>query len=321
MKITKLSIVFVLIVLCCIIQLDIKMNNIVAINQKKIDYNQALEGAVDDAVLRLVDMDSSKTVTYSLNKEACINQFYMSLFSSFGILDSPSEQKNLMNYIPVIIVTDKDGFFISYVDTYIDDDGSPMYTRVWSEKKPYYYKGDKVIFSLTFSDYLKVYDPETKEVNEGDFDDLKVQYPNEYLFQDKEVFEQIRRNVIADCIQKDMKYYINNYNKIAENFGITYDFYLPAVDENDWQRTIDSISLFVVFQGYPYGNGTNDVFNRYAYAGARVKKADMYFITKREETKIYHSSDCDEVTNYNNPVYSKKECALKGAYPCKKCKP
>lgn len=321
MKITKLSIVFVLIVLCCIIQLDIKTNNIVAINQKEIEYNHALEGAVDDAVLRLVDMDNSKTVTYSLNKDACINQFFMSLFASFGILDSPSEQKMLMNYIPVLAVTDSDGYFISFVDTYKDEEGSPMYTRVWSEKKPYYFKGDKVIFSFTFSDYIKIYDPETKEVNEGYFDDLKVQYPDEYLFQDKEVFDQIRRNSIVDCIQKDIKYYINSYNKIAENFGITYDFYLPVVDENDWQRTIDSISLFVVFQGYPYGYGTNVVYNRYAYAGARVKKADMYFITDNEGEKVYHRSDCSEVLDFSNPINSKKECALQGAYPCEKCRP
>lgn len=307
--------------LCCIIQIDIKTQNITAINQKSIEYNQALEGAVDDAVLKLVDMDNSKTVTYTLNKEACINQFFRSLYSSFGILNSPSEQKTLLSYIPVITVTDKDGYYISYVDSYKNSESVSTYSRVWSEKKPYFYKGDKVIISFTFNDYMKVYDPITKVVKEGYYDDLKALYPEEYLFSDKDVFDQVRRNTIVERIQEDMKYYINNYNKIAENFGITYDFYLPAVDENDWQRTIDSISLFVIFQGYPYGYGTNDVFNRYAYAGARVKKADMFFITENEGKKIYHRSDCSEVLDFSNPIYSKKECALQGAYPCTKCKP
>ena len=321
MKITKLAIVFVMVAICLMLPTDIKLNNLIAIENKRLQYDQSLESAVDDAVLKLIDMADIGETTYGLNKEACVDQFFNSLYANFGVIDSTVGKNRLKSYVPVLVVTDNDGYYISFVDTYKDSTDTPLYTRVWTDKKPYYYEEGNLIFVFTLGDIIKVYDTDNNEISEGYYEDLKERFSDVYLFQDKDIFDQVKRNAIVGCIQEDMKYYINSYNKIAENFGITYDFYLPAVDENDWKRTIDSISLFVVFQGYPYGYGTNEVFNRYAYAGARVKKADMYFISERDGTKVYHRSDCDEITNYNNPVYSKKECALQGAYPCEKCKP
>lgn len=320
MKITKLAIVFVLIVLCCAISIDIRFNNLIAMNNKKMEYTQALDTAVDDAVLSLIDMDNSKTMTYSLNKNECMKQFFKSLYCNFGIVNDPAEQKKLMSYIPVIAVTDKDGFYISYMDRYIKD-SSMLGTRVWSEKIPYSYTFNNLIYNFTFSNYLKVYEINTHAVIEGYYDDIKDHFTSEDIFQDKDMFDQIRKATIIDCIQNKMKLYINNYNRIADNFGITYNFYLPAVNSSDWQRTIDSISLFVVFQGYPYGYGTEDVFNRYSYAGARVKKANMYFITEESGRKYYHRADCDKVSDFSTPYFSKKECAIQGAFPCEKCIP
>ncbi|BCN32385.1 hypothetical protein [Anaeromicropila herbilytica] len=112
------------------------------------------------------------------------------------------------------------------------------------------------------------------------------------------------------------------HNRIAEHYGITYQFALPYIEKEEWYRTIDDIGLFVVFQGYPYGLNTGDVFNQYSYAGARIRKTRCYYITKEADGKrYYHKATCSKVTNKDYPYYNKKDCALEGAYPCPECNP
>ena len=125
-----------------------------------------------------------------------------------------------------------------------------------------------------------------------------------------------------------MEYYINQHNKIARQYGISYKFSLPFISEDDWARTINDISLFSVFQGYPYvsTNPKLGFLNIYAIGGARIVKPDAYYITEENGKKLYHLSLCKKVINaapeVKSQVYgSRQECALQGAYPCPDCRP
>ena len=55
MKITDFAICFLMVCMCLFVRLDIKVNNLEAISEKKVQYDNALNTAVDDAVLKLID--------------------------------------------------------------------------------------------------------------------------------------------------------------------------------------------------------------------------------------------------------------------------
>ena len=47
---------------------------------------------------------------------------------------------------------------------------------------------------------------------------------------------------------------------------------LPLIEYEEWYRTIQDISMLVLFQGYPYGNSITGTYNRVAIGGARIAK-------------------------------------------------
>ncbi len=317
MKLTNFVILFFIIELTFVTVLDFRVNNLTAVTNKKIEYNKALDSAIEDGVVDLIEVDSKRNLV--LNKESAVNQFFESLFANFGVIGNKRLENRLKGYIPIILITDTDGFYIYYADTY-EINGEVLLVQRWSEKLSYDYEENNLIYNFTFGDYVTIYDRSKNSVYEGDYHDLKTQFPNSLLSND-DTFDIIRRNSIIGSMEESMDYYINHHNKIAYQFGITYQFWLPQIDRSDWYRTIDDISLLVIFQGYPYDAARLDTYNRYALGGARIKKSNVYYITEENGKKYYHKSNCSHLSNIGIPYYTKEECALEGAFTCTDCNP
>lgn len=318
MKITNLTLLFLLLFLCFATVADRKMAALDQITQKKMQYNLALEAAVDDAAAKLVEVDSRRQLI--LNKEKCTEQFFQALYAAFGVDYNPEMKNQLRAYVPAILITTDTGYYIQHSEL-LNEAGDIQVRQVWTNERPYAYEDEWYVYAFTLQDYLKAYDKESGTIMEGRFGDLAAANPGRGLFRSKEAFDETRRKSIVGAVTKDMEHYINQHNRIAEHYRINYNFALPVIQQEDWYRTIDDISLFTVFQGYPYGAGTQDVYNRYAFAGARIKKSNCYYITKKNGEKEYHKAGCDKVTDTSHPYYSKKECALEKSWPCKSCLP
>lgn len=321
MKITDLAITFTLIALCLFIQIDIKINNMTAIEYKKVAYNNYLDNAVDDAVLNLIDFDNKKRNSYSLNKQKCINNFYNSLYANFGIISDTNLKETIKRYIPIIMITDNDGFYVYYKEKYNDSTGNRLIKEIWSEKIPYTYEDEKYIYSFSFSTYLRVFDKGCNKYEMGEYEDLKRKYEDSLVFKNQKSFDEIRRLSIISTIEKKMNYYINQYNMIADQFGIKYNFSLPSTAHDEFARTIDNIGMFVVFQGFPYGISTCDTYNRFAFGASRIMKNVMYYVNEINGKLTYHYHSCERILNKNHAYRTKKECAKVGAYPCELCNP
>lgn len=317
MKLTNLAIIFFVIELTLITILDIRMNNLTAVSNRRIEYDKELDSAIEDGVMNLVEVDSKRNLV--LNKDVAVNQFYESLFSNFGVIGNGQAENKLKEYIPVILITDTDGFYINYSDTYVLN-GETLLGQKWTEKMPYAYQDGNLIYSFTLGTYVTLYNKSTNAIYEGEYKDLAAQFPETIMTND-ETFDIIRRNTIIGAIEQSMNYYINLYNKIASQYGITYQFWLPQIDKTDWYRTIDDISMLVVFQGYPYTPASMDTYNRYALGGARITKSKIYYITEENGLKYYHKAECPHVNVSGIAYYTKEECALEGAYPCLECRP
>ncbi|BCN30247.1 hypothetical protein [Anaeromicropila herbilytica] len=319
MKLTNLAIVFSVLSIATFVIIDAKVNNLCAQEKMKIEYNRRIDNAIDDGIYELVELDNNRKI--SLNKENAVNMLMNSLYSNFNVLGQKVLEEKLGLYIPIITVIDRDGFYIYHIDV-VEKNGERVLERHWTDKIPYSYEKDNLIYRFTLDQYVYLYDKTTNVRSKGLYTDLKSQYPNSILSEDT-TFEHIRRRTIINQIEDYMREYINQHNHIAQNFGITYEFYLPQIEKNDWYRTIDDISMLVLFQGYPYGITGEDFYNRYAFGGARITKSKSYYVEKSRSDgrRYYHKDNCSELQNKDEMYSTKEECAKEGAFPCSKCKP
>lgn len=310
MKLSNVGIIFVLVFLCIVVGMDAKEQTLVGITNQKIKLDQQLDNAVDDAMSVLIEMNSKNKII--INHEKSVRLFYKSLESNLGILDNKLKRDILRVYIPFVLITTTDGFYINYNRI---EDG--VFINTWTEKIPYVSKENGIVYKFFAGEEKEnICVLENNKIYRGKWNELGISYP-ERITKD---FEQYRRNAIIKCITDKMQYYINQNNYIAKEFGISYSFYLPNIKSDDWNRTIDDISFFTIFQGYPYGNMT---YNRYTVSGARTHKEDMLYVQydKSMGKKLYHRYECEKLKDFSNGYFTKKQCAKEGAFSCPYCKP
>lgn len=312
MNVNKSVIIFVLIYLSISVVLTIRVEELRDISLEKTEYTKILESAVDDGVFHLIELDKNRN--FALLKENAAEQFFTSLSSGFGILGNKSKEETLQLYIPVILITDIDGFYIYYSEKIT---GKEVFLKKnWSEKYFFSFEEGEYIYYFTFGTGIKIFDKATGIVYEGNYKEIDL--PTAALLQDYERYELTRRNTIMNKVQEKILYYINNHNRIAQEYGIQYHFWLPEIDTDDWYRTIDDIGMMVIFQGYPYGK-SYETFNRYSFSVARIRKSNQYYIIEKSNIKSYHKEGCKEINQKDIVFYSPEECALQGAFPCVEC--
>lgn len=316
---------------------DIKTNNFTAVAEEKEKLDTSFQSAIDDSVINLVEAKGTGSLT--INKQRAVDDFFSSMYASMGILDNPEKQDLLKNYIPVITVTTDEGYYLYYSDEYKANDNYTYISKRWSEKMPYYYEDDDFIYGFTLTDIVTLYDkkglldPTKGEQvltldyhdikNSEDYSSFRTQRPNSFLLNDEQYYLNRKYSIIS-CIENTMTYYCNRHNSIAKQYGITYNFAMPVVDNSEWIRSIDNPGMIVIFQGYPFGQGVKGTYNRFAITGARIKKNSVYYLEQKDWYYIYHKQDCPELEREGiifstEPYYTISDCVEKGAYACREC--
>lgn len=268
MRPTNLGLLFSVILVCFIVIDDIKTMEIAQLSNMQIKYNNALDNAVFDAMTGLVELDSGREKV--INKEEAVKQFFSSVAINFGIMEAPNLKKMLINYVPVIGIIVDDGFYLYHSSMEIEK-GELLGDKSFTGKIRYEKEWEDYLLYYTLSDYVSVINKKTGERLEGDYHDVYQVYPLEILA-NSQTFEEERRKSIIQLLTKTISYYIVEHNRIAKRWGITYEFSLPVIEEEEWYRTIDDISMIAFFQGYPYGNHISGYYNRVVISGARLRK-------------------------------------------------
>lgn len=316
---------------------DVTTNNLKAIidNRDQIDHN--LDTALDDGVTKLAEVDDNNNII--INKDAVVNSFFMSLYSTFAVISDKENQEKLNLYVPVITVMQEDGYYIFYSDEFKGSDGCSYVANRWSEKFPFYYEDSDFIYRFTLGDVIHIYDKNNLLSGGSDIVSYSMDYhdfqtdsafaafrtarPSSFLLND-ELYNLIRKGTIMNCLENSMAYYTSRHNRIASLNGITYNFSLPSVNEEEWEAYLNDIGMFVVFQGYPFGNGIGETYNKVAAAGAKVTKNEVYYIEQKGWYFIYHRSSCSGLLKSgiilrDEPFYDPQECVKLGSYQCPVC--
>lgn len=333
MKLYHFVIIFLLFFLFAIIKTDISIGDIKEVTNEKELMQSSLDTATSDAINFLA---SSETYgSNAINKDGIISTFFNSFYSSMGIISDKNAQIEIQNYIPVILLCDSDGYFVYYYDQYIDGDGTKRIERRWSEKMPYYYEDDYFTYRFTLTDKIVINDlhklfDDNLNVIEVDYHEFQTNdiYKNfrdshsKWFVLNEETYEITKKIAIINRLEEVLSYYTSQYNLIASQNGITYNFSFPAGQTEEWAKYMDDINMVVVFQGYPYGRNKNYTFNKISSASSNIFKKPLYYIEKKSWYYLAHKADCPMLINNANvldePLDSLEECAKKGAF-CDTC--
>ena len=114
-----------------------------------------------------------------------------------------------------------------------------------------------------------------------DYDDIHIDENTVSAFNIK------RREVIINTIVTTLDEKINNHNRYADMMGVTYDFYLPEIDDAEWINAVDDVSVMAFMQGIPIG--TDSYYNSFALGGSRIVKTNyIYELTTDDEWFKYY---------------------------------
>ncbi|HEY8499472.1 MAG TPA: hypothetical protein VIL89_02545 [Clostridia bacterium] len=318
MKLTDLSILFVIIVLPFILILRIKSENLQNAAYKSEVINRYLDAAVEDASEAMIIRGVDKEIEISC--ENAVNTFFNTLFINFNVGGDERAKSLLSAYIPVIVLIDYDGYFVMSMEEYTNSKGEAEQKMIWKPKKPYVYESGGFIYLFTLEQKVTVYSSSSKRFYEGLPEDIKVNLPAADVLENG-LFDDVRKRTIVESIKNDVNAAINKHNKYAVRFGITYNFSPPSISDGDWQRNIEDVGFLAFFQGLPIGlNGQR--YNSFALGAARIVRKSIYYIEKgANDLFYYHRDKCQVLTERNKPYDSREECALDGAFPCPVCSP
>lgn len=340
MKLTQLTILFVAIFFIVVIRTDISTDNLTAVADAKNDMDYYMDQALESAVEALIDNDA-ETNDEILNKEAAVDSFYSSMYSSLGILSDPKAQERFRAFVPVLAVTDYDGYYIMYSDIFVGSDGYSYVSRRWTEKQPYYYEDSHFIYRFTLTDDISILDKNclldptgnnilisedisTIRTNAA-YADLRTIVGSSSFLLDEQKFNEARQTTVVTRIEKDLSWYVSKHNKIASRYGITYQFLLPTTNKSEWSKAIESPGVVVLFQGMPLVEGTDKVYNRMAFTGAGYRKEAAFYIEQRGWYYLYHREGCSKLLGNLNVrdenYYSIEEVSELGCFACSECDP
>jgi len=269
MSVSDFGLVFSIMLCTCIFVHSIHYQDFQMMQFLQVQYNLAVDQAVEAAMFDVVESDTQSTLY--MNKEEIIDNFLEALFVNLGIEEEPMKKEWCKFYIPYILFVEKDGI-LPFIQRNSQIEGLVSFQD--GEKVFYEWEGEcGDVLQVALDDYVKYYDKTRNKRIEGYYKEISASFPNWFRWEVNE-FRERKKQLIIELIETCTNECINHQNQIAKQFHIQYQFTLPKIEYEEWYRTIQDISMLVLFQGYPYGNGVTGRFNRVAIGAARIKKAE-----------------------------------------------
>lgn len=343
MKISNYVIVFFLSIAVFVVRIDtsIMFNNLVTAQKKQ--YNHAIDTAIDDTMNAIVESVGASGSSADIDLDLVAEKYFTSLYAGFGALDSPSLQETLRVYTPALCLAEEDGFRVLYHAI-----GKNGVAQQWSNKKYYtwdsattegYRSGFTVNF--TFTDEVTIHVDGTSFVYKGKVSQLQSLYPviddftgevqekgkilqevlQHEVFTDADLFDRTRRATITNTLVQELNYCVNEHNRVAETYGIQFNFSLPQSFADTAARAVDDVSLLSIFEGYPITGTGDQTYSKFSVAGARLTKSSGYLQTSTDNMKYYHKVTCGLAEGANIKYDTKEKAAEGGCFPCPYCCP
>lgn len=331
MKIYHYVIIFAIFMIMLLLSVDIVTSGQSALTTEQ----QTIEANIDKAILEGTKKMAETIGADGYDKENVINTYFTSLYASFGVMNAPSTQELLQICTPVILLTEKDGFSVFYHEITKNAQGNEVRVTRYSPKQFYSYDDGELVYSfyqsssnekykcrildkngaISNGNRSSVYEVDVLDLDESEiYSELLAKFPGSILF-DADAFEVRRIETVSDTIERELGYYCNHHNTIAQDCGFTYVFSVPEVESGEL-KTLSDAGMIVVFQGYPYNTGKG-FFNRVCFSAANVIQKEKYYCDTAR--KCYHRVGCPLITPNMETVDTRYEAAQKGLFRCDTC--
>lgn len=134
------------------------------------------------------------------------------------------------------------------------------------------------------------------------FDAQDNRFEDEYS-----IFSMHKRDVIKVIIQEELRTSIANYNRHSTALNIDYNFKVPILTDEEWERIATNISVTAFMQGLPTGF---KIYNNYVTVANTENtdystKDNLCFVNLDEGNAQYHMIDCPRLTGTNIVGYRK----------------
>lgn len=146
--------------------------------------------------------------------------------------------------------------------------------------------------------FIKIFDPA---------DTTKIFDETENPEDETSIFNLHKYDVIKNSIQYNLNLAMSTYNASA---GADYDFNMPVIEEEEWNRILSNISITTFMQGFKCGLKT---YNNYAIVSSTNNELtcqtdELFYVEKdnfNNEDAVYHKIDCpnfnfDETKKYTS---------------------
>lgn len=121
-------------------------------------------------------------------------------------------------------------------------------------------------------------------------------------------FHLLRRETIVNLITAVLKEEFNQHNDYTDALGLTYQFNVPQIGRDQWNNTINDISVLAFFQGMPIG--TESYYNNYSLGGTRIVQSSYLYAERVKDAsgnvhRVYHKAYCRYIPRdeYGNIIY------------------
>ena len=108
MKVSNYVIMFCVLFLGFVLVVNSSTNSLDTITKKQIDYNNAVDTAIEDAAQQIVNQDDNRGVLK--DRDVILQNYFLSLYSNLGSLSDMAAQQMIQLYTPIFIIADNDGF-------------------------------------------------------------------------------------------------------------------------------------------------------------------------------------------------------------------
>ncbi|MCQ2495480.1 MAG: hypothetical protein MJ131_02695 [Lachnospiraceae bacterium] len=285
MKAYQFCIIFMIFSVTMMLLREESINEELQVKNLLTDNKTLFDKAVDAAVDRLRAYNEND---WEYAADEAVSSFYDSLYASLDIMDSPDGRESLKLYIPAIIISDNEGYYVYFTEDVSENDFKELKIRR-SEKQYYIYsesnapEGKRATdFIMRFtgkescivSDFAGVLGSKMQVFDYGGNENSELTellLKNNYysILTDLESFELKRRELMAGMIENSLKYYCNVHNSMAHQNGVEYEFNIPDYDGELFLQAADGVAFWAFFQGYPI-KGSDKFYNCFTVSNARV---------------------------------------------------
>ena len=286
---------FILIFFCLfvIMEWNYKTEKIVyehAAEQKQ-RVEQAMKTAIDASADKLASVQGGQT---KQTLEAFSEYFFRVFAMGMGWLEEPERWEELYFYVPALVVTQTEGFYIYSLQEVKLADGSAEWAGVWTECIPYLYI-------------------------EGD---LETQY-----FLDSEIENmQKKQSAIVRSLEEHITRVLYTQNEIAKQQGMTVCFRIPSFFDT-FKASMEFPSVMAIYQGWPVSVDNKLLYHNCALSAAFLKE-QLYVLVElsnrlEQPYAVMHQKKCEVIGKYGMVLeeYYTMEEALTcyGTYACPEC--